>query len=291
MQSSQAKRPESSQNSLQPAELHRIIDFIDKEVGIQLSVSKHTLVEGRLRRRLRQLGYKCYRDYLEFVLDTPDGRHERLHLIDALTTNKTDFFREPVHFRYLVDEALPELKKQHNSVGRHELHVWSAGCSSGEEAYTLAIVLNEALEQAVGMRFSILATDISKSSLDTARSAIYPEHRIQPIPVPIRKKYLLRSSNSAEELVQMGSKLRDRVRFASLNLMNRSFNLNEKMDVIFCRNVLIYFNAETREKLIQRFEKQLVPGGYLFVGHSESLNGLDTSMKPVSPMVYRKPVK
>ncbi len=289
VQNSQAIRSNSNGISLQKAELNRIIGFIDKEVGIQLSASKHTLVEGRLRRRLHQLGYNSYKTYLKFVLDTPEGRHERLHLVDALTTNKTDFFREPVHFKYLVDDALPELMKQNKSSGRRELHVWSAGCSSGEEAYTLAMVLNEALEKSVGIRFNILATDISKSSLDTAKTAVYPEHRIEPVPLSIRKKYLLRSRNPAEALVQMGPNLRDRVRFASLNLMNRNFNLTEKMDVIFCRNVLIYFNTETREKLIQRFEKQLVPGGYLFVGHSESLNGLDTNMRPVSPMVYRKP--
>ncbi len=290
MRNSQAIQPEGNHDSLQQAELQRVITFIDREVGIQLSVSKHTLVEGRLRRRLHQLGFKSYKAYLQFVLDTPEGKHERLHLIDALTTNKTDFFREPIHFQYLVDDALPELMNQHKSEGRRKLHVWSAGCSSGEEAYTLAIVLNEALEKFAGIRFSILATDISKSCLDTARNAIYPDHRIEPVPHPFRKKYLLRSRNPAEALVQMGPNLRDRVRFESLNLMNRNFNLAEKMDVIFCRNVLIYFNAETREKLIQRFEKQLVPGGYLFVGHSESLNGLDTNMKPVSPMVYRKPI-
>ncbi len=276
-------------DTLQAPELRRIIEFIDKEVGIQLSASKHTLVEGRLRRRLHQLGFQSYKAYLHHVLGTPDGKHERLHLIDALTTNKTDFYREPIHFQYLVDDALPELMNKNKSDGRRELHVWSAGCSSGEEAYTLAIVLNEALEQFVGIRFGILATDISKSSLDTARTAIYPEHRIEPVPLSIRKKYFLRSRNPAESLVQMGSGLRDRVRFTSLNLMNRDFRIQQKMDVIFCRNVLIYFNTDTREKLIQRFEKQLVPGGYLFVGHSESLNGLDTNMKPVSPMVYRKP--
>ncbi len=290
MQSSQPIQLDGHIDSLRQADLQRVIDFIDREVGIQLSVSKHTLVAGRLRRRLHKLGYKSYADYLSYVLDTAGGKHERLHLIDALTTNKTDFFREPTHFRYLVDQALPELLHQQKSAGNRELHIWSAGCSSGEEAYTLAIVLNEALEQSVGIRFSILATDISASSLDTARSAVYPEQRIEPVPHGIRKKYFLRSSNPAEALVQMGPKLRDRIRFASLNLMNRNFNLSEKMHVIFCRNVLIYFNTETRTKLIQRFEQQLIPGGYLFVGHSESLNGLDTNMRPVSPMVYRKPL-
>ncbi|MCP3688829.1 MAG: protein-glutamate O-methyltransferase CheR [Gammaproteobacteria bacterium] len=288
MQSSQPIQLDGHIDALLQEDLQRIIKFIDREVGIQLSASKHTLVAGRLRRRLYKLGYKSYSDYLSYVLDKTEGKHERLHLIDALTTNKTDFFREPTHFRYLIDQALPELQHQGKQNGRRELHIWSAGCSSGEEAYTLAIVLNEALEQSVGMRFSILATDISASSLDTARSAVYPEQRIQPVPHAIRKKYFLRSSDPAEALVQMGPKLRDRVRFASLNLMSRNFNLAEKMDVIFCRNVLIYFNTETRTNLIHRFEQQLAPGGYLFVGHSESLNGLNTSLQPVAPMVYRK---
>lgn len=269
-------------------ELRRVAEFIDKEVGIQLPESKHILVEGRVRKRLRLLGYKSYKEYLDYVLVSPEGEHERLHLIDAITTNKTDFFREPEHFDYLVNEALPEIKKKRGLDGRGELHIWSAGCSSGEEAYTLSMVLNEAAEVQSGMKFNILATDISKSCLDTARRAIYPENRIAPVEMSLRKKYLLRHRDNKAALVLMGPELRAKIKFGSLNLMDENFEVPQKMDVIFCRNVMIYFNQTVREQLVQRFEEQLVPGGYLFVGHAESLNGFKKNMEQVSPMVYRK---
>ncbi len=288
--SEKVTRGQSGHASLSNRELHRIAEFIDGEVGIQLPDSKHTLVEGRLRKRLRQLGFNKFKDYLDHALGSPEGKHERLHLIDAITTNKTSFFRESEHFRYLVDKSLSAIEKKRRSDDRRELNVWSAGCSSGEEAYTLAIVLTEAAEKFRGLRFRILATDISKSSLDTARRAIYPEQRIDPVPLELRKKYFLRSRNPAEALVQMGSELRNRIRFGSLNLMANSFSLSQKMDVIFCRNVMIYFNNQAREKLVRKFGQQLVPGGYLFVGHSESLNGFEKTLEQVAPMVYRKPV-
>lgn len=279
---------QNSYDSLPERELQRVARFIGQEVGIQLSDSKHTLVEGRLRKRMCQLGYMEFKPYLDHVLDSIEGKHERLHLIDALTTNKTDFLREPAHFNYLVEKALPEVEKKLKADGRRELDIWSAGCSSGEEAYTLSIVLNEAIQKQSALRFNILATDISKSSLETARNAIYPERRIEPIPMPLRKRYFLRSRNPGEALVKMGPELRRHIQFASLNLMNNNFGLNNKMDIIFCRNVMIYFNNEIREQLVNRFEQQLIAGGYLFVGHSESLNGLNIGLQQVAPMVYRK---
>ncbi len=274
--------------SLSLRELRRVATFMDKEVGIQLPDSKQTLVEGRLGKRLRKLGYNRYEDYLDFVLANPKGRHERLHLIDALTTNKTSFFREPEHFEFLLNTALPEICKNKQTDGNRKLNVWSAGCSSGEEAYTLSLVLNEELQNPAGLKFSILATDISDSSLATAKAAMYPEERIEPVALKLRQKYFLRSRDQALALVQMGSELRSKVQFGSLNLMNKSFGLKQKMDVIFCRNVMIYFDSQVREQLVRRFAQQLVPGGYLFVGHSESLNGLDIGLTQVAPMVYRK---
>ncbi|MCP4074910.1 MAG: chemotaxis protein CheR [Gammaproteobacteria bacterium] len=276
------------QATLSERELLRVSNFIGEYVGIQLEPSKHTLVEGRLRRRLRQLKFTCFKEYLDFVLESPQGQHERLHLIDALTTNKTDFYREPIHFTYLVDNALPEISREMRFKGRNDLTIWSAGCSSGEEVYTLSIVMSEAIEKFKGLRFEILGTDISKSSLDIAKSAVYSEKRIAPVPMLLRKKFFLRSKNKNEEFVKMGPYLRSKVQFGSLNLMVSNFALPHKMDVIFCRNVMIYFNNKIREKLIQQFERQLVPGGYLFVGHSESLNHLKHGMEQVAPMVYRK---
>ncbi len=279
---------QNMQPSLSERDLKRLREYVHHEVGIQLPESKQTLVEGRLRKRLRELGFTDYKEYLDYVLGSREGQHERLHLIDVLTTNKTDFFREPDHFQYLTQTSLVELEKILGAQGRRELAIWSAGCSSGEEAYTLAIVLNESIRQHPKLKFSILATDISKTVLQTARAGIYPENRIEPVEMMLRQKYFLRSENPAEALVRMGPELRRKIKFGSLNLIARSFGLQQKMDVIFCRNVMIYFNSEIREALVQRFEQQLIPGGYLFVGHSESLNGLSTGLKQVAPMVYRK---
>ena len=273
---------------LKERELKRVSDFIGAEIGIQLPSSKHTLVEGRLRKRLRTLGFTDFKSYLDHALDGLDGESERLHLIDVITTNKTDFFREPEHFEYLIQNALPEMEKNRKVNGRRELNLWSAGCSSGEEPYTLSIVMHEAAEKISGMRFSILGTDISQSCLQKAARGIYTESRVESVPLRLRQKYFLRSRDPADELVQMGEELRSRVNFESLNLMNRTYNINQKMDAIFCRNVMIYFNNKIRKELIDRFENSLLPGGYLFIGHSESLNAISSRLKQVAPMVYQK---
>ena len=273
---------------LKEKQLQRVADYIGREVGIQLPPSKKKLVEGRLRKRLIALGFKDFESYLNYTLDTPDGELEKLQLVDVITTNKTNFYREYDHFNYLEKTAIFELEKMKDKSSRQELHFWSAGCSSGEEAFTLSIVLNEIAENNKKILFNIIATDISQSCLQKASRAIYTENQIEVVPIALRKKYFLRSKNKKEELVQMGEELRRVIKFMSLNLMDKQFSLAVDMDVIFCRNVMIYFNDRIREELVGKFEKQLVDGGYLFVGHSESLNGIKTSLKQVAPMVYRK---
>ena len=273
---------------LTEGELKRVAAFIGDEVGIQLPESKHKLVESRLRRRLKALDFNDFKSYLDHTLESVEGEHEKLQLIDVITTNKTNFYRESDHFDYLQQSAVPELEKIKMNDARRELNIWSAGCSTGEEPYTLSIILNEIASNQKNFLFNILATDISHSCLSTGSRGVYTENQAEIIPLELRKKYLLRSRNSAEGLVQMGPLLRQCIRFKSLNLMDRRFSLAEKMDVIFCRNVMIYFNNQLREELVARFENQLIDGGYLFVGHSESLNGIKTSLKQVAPMVYRK---
>ncbi len=276
------------QAELTTHELKRVSIFIGKEVGIQLPDSKHKLVESRLRRRLKVLGFSDFKSYLDHTLESIDGELEKLQLIDVITTNKTNFYRESDHFDYLQQSAVPELEKMKTNEGRRDLNIWSAGCSTGEEAYTLSIILNEIAAKQKNFQFNILATDISHSCLNTGSRGVYTENQVAVIPLELRKKYLLRSKNTADGLVQMGQKLRQNIRFKSLNLMDKQFSLSEKMDVIFCRNVMIYFNNQLREELVARFENQLINGGYLFVGHSESLNGIKNSLKQVAPMVYRK---
>jgi len=268
-------------------ELKRVSDFIGAEVGIQLPMAKRTLVESRLSKRLRELGFENFKTYLDHTLNSADGKLERLQLIDVLTTNKTSFYREPDHFDYLVSHAVPAIMEQ-NSGSRHEANIWCAGCSTGEEPYTLSMELNEMSIGRDSVAFNILATDISHSCLSKASRGIYTERQAESIPLDLRKKYLLRSKNSSESLVQMGPKLRQRIKFKSLNLMEERFDVPKNMDVIFCRNVMIYFNNDIREALVAKFESHLVKGGYLFVGHSESLNGIKTTLVQVAPMVYQK---
>jgi len=269
-------------------ELKRISNFIGKTVGIQLPNAKRTLVEGRLRKRLRILEFNDFKSYLDYTLNSADGELEKLQLIDVITTNKTDFYREADHFDYLVNSAIDNVEDNRKKASRREINIWSAGCSTGEEAYTLSIELNEVAARKDNIVFNILATDISHSCLSKASRGVYTERQIQPIPIELRKKYLLRSSRAGEALVKMGPELRHRIAFKRLNLMADSFSLPDKMDVIFCRNVMIYFNNKLREELVAKFEESLFNGGYLFVGHSESLNGIKTTLKQVAPMIYQK---
>lgn len=278
----------SASCSMTRNEMNRVAGFIGKHVGIQLPMSKQSLVEGRLRKRLEKLGISSFSDYLDYALETPEGVQEQAELVDVITTNKTNFFREPEHFKFLVEKAVPQLVKT-RAPGNNKLMVWSAGCSTGEEPYTLAMVLKEAEAARRDFGFEILATDISHSCLRTASQGIYDEAKIEPVNEDLRKKYLLRSRQPDVSLVQMGPEIRSKIRFDQCNLMDRSFSIKQVMDVIFCRNVMIYFNNEIKQSLVEKFERQLCPGGYLFVGHSESLSGLKSGMEQVAPMVYRKP--
>ncbi len=269
------------------AEFRRLASFIEGHCGIRMPASKRTMLEARLRKRLRSLGLCSFRDYCRLVLDEPGGGPERVHLLDAITTNKTDFFREPQHFELFVRLVLPALLQGSGAGVRRPLAVWSAGCSTGEEPYTLAMVLQEVAEDLTGFRFGILATDISTSVLAVARRAIYTEQHVRPVPEALRRKYLLRSRDRSRALVRVVPELRQVVRFRRLNFMDRDYGLRRTMDVIFCRNVMIYFDRATQERLLLRFCSHLAPGGYLFLGHSESVNGLRVPLRQVAPTVYR----
>lgn len=256
--------------------------------GIKLPPAKMSLLEGRLRKRLLALGlasFSCYRKYLL----SPEGlRAEMTHAIDAVTTNKTDFFREPKHFDYLVGEALPKLARCGGLEPKQRLNVWSAGCSTGEEPYTLAMVLSEYAEQNPGFSFRILATDISTRALAVARRGIYDIERVEPVPEELRRKYLLRSKARGANLVRVIPELRSLIRFDRLNFMERDFNLAESMHVIFFRNVLIYFDRAVQEQVARNICRHLKTGGYLFTGHSETLHGLDLPLAWTATTAYRR---
>jgi chemotaxis protein methyltransferase CheR len=224
--------------------------------------------------------------YAESFFSAANGE-EREYFINAITTNKTDFFREPEHFDYLRDVVLPAAAPAMIRE-RRRFHAWSAGCSSGEEPYTLAMVLAEYAHLHEGFDFAILGTDISTRVLAIARGAIYPEAVLAPAPLSLRRKYLLRSRGGDEPLVRIGPALRKKVSFHQLNFMDADYAIKDIFDVIFFRNVMIYFDRETQQTVINRMCRNLAPGGYLFAGHSESLTGLNIPLTAVKTAIYRK---
>jgi len=202
-----------------------------------------------------------------------------------VTTNKTDFFREPGHFDFLVDRALPEVSR--NESGRPFL-IWSAGCSTGEEPYTMAIVLSEYAQSHPGFRFRILASDISTVVLGKAELGVYTSDVVAPVAAQLRRKYFMRSRQPGSERVRVVPELRRSIEFRRLNFMDADYGIAEKADAIFCRNVIIYFDRPTQERILLKLANCLMPGGYMFVGHSETLHDMNLPLEPVAPALYRR---
>ena len=285
---SDAEQNVLSLKKLSEKDFTRLSEFIQSEYGIKMPTTKKLMLEARLQKRLRKLGIKEFDEYIDYIF-TPEGRaDEMVHMMDVVTTNKTDFFREPAHFDYLAETALPELIRLYEAGVRKSLKLWSAGCSSGEEPYTLAMVLSEFAEKQPHFRFSILATDLSSEALEKGRSGIYEESKVEPIPLSLRKKYLLRSRDRGKTLLRIKPALRGLIRFVRLNLMDEHYPLNEQMDIVFFRNVIIYFSRATQEKMIGRVCRHLRPGGYLFTGHSETLFSMQAPLKQEAPTIYRR---
>ncbi len=279
-------------STLSDRDFQRLSEFIHSEFGIKMPGSKKVMLSSRLQKRLRSLGLRSFSEYCDFLFSSDGMQNELVHMIDVVTTNKTDFFREPNHFEYLVQKTLPALMAGRGSGIRNTLMVWSAGCSTGEEPYTLAMVLNEFAEKCPGFKFSytILATDISTRVLEKAKQAIYDHERVGPVPTDMKKKYLLKSKKKTSDLVRITPELRTFVRFRRLNFVDGDFGMREPMDIIFCRNVLIYFDRPTQEMILNRFFRHLSPGGYVFLGHSETLQGMDVPLIQVAPTIYRRPL-
>ncbi len=284
------KRPGRSEHEagLSQRDFCRLSAFVHERFGIKLPPSKKTMLEARLRRRLRALEMKSYDDYCDYLFGPAGQEEEVVRMIDLVTTNKTDFFREPAHFDFLQRSCLPELCDAGRGGAFRTLTVWSAGCSTGEEPYTLAMVLSGYAESRPGLRFSIVATDLSTRVLEKAALGIYEEEKVAPVPPDMKRKYLLRSKDRSRGLVRVAPAVRSLVTFRRLNLMDEDFGIREPVDVIFCRNVIIYFDKATQEALVNRFARQLAPGGYLFLGHSETLCGMDAPLVQMAPTVYRK---
>lgn len=258
--------------------------FIQDNYGIKIHDGKKLMLESRLRKRLKETRHKTFTNYLDFVFSPAGMGSELVPMIDSVTTNKTLFFREPDHFKLMANSVIP----QFIALRTFQVNIWSAACSTGEEPYTLAMVMADAAEKNSRLTYTILASDLSTHVLKKAYQAVYQKEEIRDIPTQFRKKYLLKSSDKSMELYRIDKPLRERVTFRRINLMTHDFNISKPIHVIFCRNALIYFPKDRQERLIKKFYRMLEPGGYLFIGHSESIIGMDIPFFQVVPTVYRK---
>lgn len=263
-------------------------EYIQEELGIKMHRNKQVMLQARLMKRLRALGIGTYEEYYEYLFSDKGHDTELPYFVHQVTTNKTDFFREPAHFQYMVEHAIPALVSENTYSWRNPLRIWSAACSTGEEPYTLAMVMADYAEQEHPVNFNILATDISTTVLQTAAQGIYNNEKVDPVPHFIRRKYILRSRDRKKDMVRIIPELRSKVHFQWVNLKAPSFNIDNKMDIIFCRNVIIYFSRETQQLVIGNLCNQLRTGGFLFMGHSETLSGFSLPLKQVATTIYRK---
>ncbi len=271
--------------SLSDSEFNKLSKFIYDNYGIKLPIAKKTMLQSRLLKRLRSLKMNTFGEYINYLFSTEGMQNEVLFMIDEVSTNKTDFFRENAHFEFMTNELLPHFMKSNIN----NLNVWSSASSSGEEVYTLAMVLSEFKEKYPLLNFNILGTDISKTMLSKAITAIYSENTIVPIPMHLKKKYFLRSKDINAKTVRVVQSLREKTSFQLLNLMNKNYDTKiPSFDIIFCRNVLIYFDRETQEKVLNKLIDKLKPNGFLFLGHSESVTNMKLNVKQVKPTIFMK---
>ena len=267
------------------SEFRQFQEMILAEAGIHLNESKQVLVESRLSRRLRSLGMESYGAYLDFLTAQPRGSPERQEMINCITTNKTDFFRENHHFEFLRERVIPEARARAARGGPKRLRVWSAACSTGEEPYSIAVTLLDAFGEDRGWDIKILASDIDTQVLATAEAGLYEPHRQEGLPENFRRRYFLRRKEDGALLAR--DELKNLIRFRRINFIDAAWPIQTTFDAIFCRNVIIYFNRATQQTLFTKLAKFLLPTGYLMVGHSENLHWLNTLLTPVQNTVYR----
>jgi len=273
-----------AQDGLSAHNYARLAAVITKASGIKMPAVKRTMIEGRLRRRVSALGLASLNAYCDYLFDGGAFEAELVHLINLATTNKTDFFREPAHFDFMTQVALPDLA----GAGRRQVKLWSAAASVGAEAYTLAMVMEEFRRGGRGPDYSILATDICTEVLDQAAAGRFPSAMIDPVPIELRRRYALKARDPKVNEVRIAPTLRAKIAFARLNLMDDAYPVDRDMDFIFCRNILIYFDKETQERVLSRLCAHLRPDGYLVLGHSESAVGVDLPVVAVVNTIFQK---
>jgi chemotaxis protein methyltransferase CheR len=269
-------------------EFNLISRFIYSELGIKMPPAKKLMLSVRLSRRLKTLGLPSYMEYYNYLFTTKDRDEEFNLMIDAVTTNKTEFFREPNHFTVLVRDVLPGMLQSKQVRAGKPLEVWCAGCSTGEEAYTLAFVLEDFFQSIPGGDYRILATDVSRRVLRVASDGVYRDGALGPIPQQLKRKYLMKGKGSFDGQHRVVPELRKKIKFRQLNFMDADFGIRSPMNVIFCRNVVIYFDKQTQVEFFGKIFHHLNPGGFLFIGSSETLFGISESFTSVGPTVYRR---
>lgn len=263
-------------------EYELLTNYILKSCGIKLGKEKKSLVVSRLQSILLQKNFNNFSEYYEYIVSDKTGEAAAA-LIEKITTNHTFFMRETDHFDYFRDKVLPYLSK---TVKDKDLRIWSAGCSSGEEPYTLAMIIQDFFKDEKSLwDTKILATDISGKVLEKAKSGVYRNRDMENLPLHWKTNYFKRVNN---EVSIVSDRIKNEIIFRSFNLMNEVFPFKKRFHVIFCRNVMIYFDDKTKKELVDRFYNYMEPGGFLFIGHSESLNRDETKFKYVMPAVYRK---
>jgi chemotaxis protein methyltransferase CheR len=279
----------SVEDRLSERDFQRLGTIIQRHSGIRMPPVKKTMVEGRLRKRVRALNLSSIHEYCRHIFDDGNLDSELVDLIDVVTTNKTEFFREVAHFNFLLDRALPRLSALPHHPGRDRpMRLWSAACSIGAEPYTLAMTLSSYAERKGGLRFEIFATDICTDVLARAKMAIYPPEMMHGVPNEMIRRFWRRSHNAASPSVRLIPEIRQKVQFGHMNLMDETYPMPRDMDVIFCRNILIYFDKPTQHAVVSKLCRHLCPGGFLFLGHSESLVGGDLPLTQISTSIFQR---
>jgi len=266
-------------------EFNLIRTLVYEKMGINLSDQKRALVVGRLQNNLRTNGFSSFKQYYEYILGDSSGQ-ALVDLADSISTNYTYFYREHGHFEYLIEHALPDVIEQLKRRNSRDIRIWCAASSTGEEPYLLAMILRESLGQEFHQwDTGVLATDISGTALKTAMEGVYSADKVSRVPQNYKLKYFTKQSNN---MYAVSSDIKRMVTFRRFNLINKVFPFKKRFDIIFCRNVMIYFDQETRNSLVDKLYDFTTVGGYLFVGHSETLDRRATDYTYVKPAIYRK---
>lgn len=292
MKTTQSKSPTPPSDlgdavNLTPGEYEMIRRLVYSQSGINLGPNKSQLVRARLGKLVRRGGFQSFGEYCHSVESRADGQ-ELCELLDAITTNTTHLFREIHHFDFLKDKITEWASNKSWKSSNSTLRIWSAACSTGEEPHSIAMVADEVLSRFNGVELKILATDLSTKVLARAKRGLYESHRVGTVPAPLRARCFDQVEVDGKQMLQLSPRLRKAITFSRFNLMSPTFPFRHGFHIIFCRNVMIYFDRQTQEGLVNRMAKHLLPGGYLMIGHSESLNGVQHPLSYVEPTVYQK---